>query len=199
MEIDFDSPPQDPFALFDAWLADAREAEPNDPTAMALATVDKDNMPNVRMVLLKDWQEGLFTFYTNMQSTKGQELDTTPHAALCFHWKSCRRQIRIRGTTHRVDDAKADAYHQSRHPESRLGAWASLQSQPLAARAILEQRFADYKAQYGMEDIPRPPYWAGWSIKPLHIEFWQDGAHRLHDRIIYKRDGESWHTQRLYP
>lgn len=197
----FTSPPDDPIAAFDHWLTEAAESEPNDPNAMALATVDGDGMPNVRMVLLKGHDARGFVFYTNLESRKGAELAGNAKAALCFHWKSKQRQVRVLGPVSAVDDAEADAYFNSRGRESRIGAWASQQSRPYETRADLEAAFADMDAKYPGEEIPRPPHWSGRRITPLRIEFWQDGAHRLHDRLIFKRAAAdaAWEIERLYP
>jgi pyridoxamine 5'-phosphate oxidase len=190
----------DPFALFGAWQDAAIQTEPNDPIAMALATVDPDGLPDVRMVLCKGWDERGFVFYTNIESAKGRELGATMKAAALFHWKSQRKQIRIRGPVAPVSDMEADAYFASRPRKSQIGAWASLQSRPLSSRAVLEDAVADVEAGYP-QDVPRPPYWTGFRILPLQIEFWSDGAYRLHDRIVFKRDGleEGWTKTRLYP
>ena len=197
----FDTPHSDPIAVFDAWLSDAASGEPNDPNAMTLATVDGDGMPNARMVLLKGHDAHGFVFYTNLQSQKASELDQNARAALCFHWKSLHRQVRVQGPIQAVSDAQADAYFQSRGAESRLGAWASQQSQDLPDRATLDAAFNAVRAQYGDDHIPRPPHWSGRRIAPLRIEFWQDGAHRLHDRLVYERATleAAWTTRRLYP
>lgn len=200
--MNFDTPHEDPFGLFDIWIADATGVEVNDPNAMALATTDADGHPNVRMVLLKGHDERGFVFYTNFESRKGTELSAMPRAALCFHWKSLQRQVRIQGPVSIVADDEADAYFASRSRESRLGAWASQQSRPLADRAELDASYANMIARYeGEADIPRPPHWSGQRITPLRIEFWQDGAHRLHDRLIYARPTaeDDWQTERLYP
>lgn len=190
----------DPFALFGEWQGLANASEPNDPTAMSLATVDADGLPDVRMVLLKAWDERGFVFYTNVESAKGQELLATPKAAALFHWKSLRKQVRIRGPVKAVSASEADAYFASRPRGSRIGAWASQQSRPLSCRAILEDAVADVEAAYPNE-VPRPPYWNGYRILPLSIEFWSDGEFRLHDRIVFSRgDLESdWSKARLYP
>jgi pyridoxamine 5'-phosphate oxidase len=191
----------EPLRLFDAWMEDARQSEPNDPNAMALATVDEDGMPDVRMVLLKAADREGFVFYTNTQSAKGRELDTSPRAALVFHWKSLRRQVRVRGPVERVTDREADAYFASRPRGSRIGAWASLQSQPLESRFALEKAVAVFTARYAIGEIPRPPHWTGFRVKPVEIEFWHDRPFRLHDRVVFRREipnGE-WTKTRLYP
>lgn len=191
---------RDPFALFAQWLADATSAEINDPNGVALATVDGDGLPDVRMVLLKGFDERGFAFYTNFESAKGKQILASRKAAMCFHWKSLRRQVRIRGPVEIVDDAEADAYYATRARGSRIGAWASMQSRPLADRGVLEAAVADYSARYGENDIPRPAHWSGFRIAPKHIEFWQDGAFRLHDRVRFEREGGgAWETTRLYP
>lgn len=197
----FIEPPHDPIAAFDGWLQEAAASEPNDPNAMSLATVDADGMPNARMVLLKGHDARGFVFYTNLESQKGGELADNAQAALCFHWKSLHRQVRVQGPISAVSDAEADAYFNSRGRQSRIGAWASQQSRPLADRAELEAAFAKIDAQYPDEDIPRPPHWSGRRISPLRIEFWQDGDHRLHDRLVFKRASAdaAWETERLYP
>lgn len=189
-----------PYELFGAWLAEAAESEPNDPNAMALATVDADGLPDVRMVLLKGFDAHGFTFYTNLGSSKGRQLAAIPKAALCFHWKSLRRQVRVRGLVTPVTDVEADAYFASRARVSRIGAWASRQSQPLSARTVLENAVADYAARYP-EDIPRPPHWSGFRIAPLQMEFWKDGEFRLHDRILFRRGGanQAWSRTPLFP
>jgi pyridoxamine 5'-phosphate oxidase len=191
----------DPLALFAAWMADAEAHEPNDPNAMALGTVDASGLPNVRMVLLKGVEDGKFIFYTNLESAKGQELEACPKAALCFHWKSLRRQIRLRGIIEQVGDAEADAYFASRSKGSRIGAWASRQSRALESRFALEKAVAKYTAKYGLGKVPRPPHWSGFQLNPQEIEFWHDRPFRLHDRIIFCRnsENESWSKARLYP
>ena len=190
----------DPLRLFTAWLADATASEPNDPNAMALATVDADGMPNVRMVLLKGLDTG-FVFYTNFESAKGRELLASGKAALCFHWKSLRRQVRVRGPVAVVDDAEADAYYASRPRGSRIGAWASKQSRPLEGRFALEAEVARTTARFGIGEIPRPPHWSGFRLMPLSIEFWHDRPFRLHDRAQFTRTaaGAPWTKLRLYP
>ena len=189
----------DPHRLFEEWLAEATLTEPNDPTAMALATADADGLPDVRMVLLKQADESGFVFYTNVESAKGQELAANPQAALVMHWKSLRRQVRARGTVTKVSDAEADAYFQSRARDSRIGAWASQQSRPLESRFALEKAVALNTAKYAVGEVPRPPHWTGFRIAPVSIEFWQDKPFRLHDRVVFSREGEGWRKVRLYP
>lgn len=190
---------QDPFDLFADWLADAKKSEVNDANAMSLATVDGDGQPNVRMVLLKGADQNGFVWYTNYESAKGHELLEQPKAALCFHWKSLRRQIRVRGPVETVSDDEADAYFQSRARDSRIGAWASEQSRPLDGRFALEKRVAQYATKFGLGHVPRPPHWSGFRLKPTSIEFWRDRPFRLHDRLVFDRAGEGWTTKRLYP
>ena len=189
----------EPYALFARWLEDARAAEPNDPDAVALATVDGDGLPNVRMVLLKDFDAHGFVFYTNYESTKGRELLAARKAAMCFHWKSLRRQVRVRGPVETVSEAEADAYYASRPRGSRIGAWASKQSRPLESRFALEKAVAEYTARYAIGEIPRPPYWSGFRIRPVSIEFWHDRPFRLHDRMAFQAEGDGWKKTRLYP
>ena len=190
----------DPFAIARKWLGEAEASEPNDPNAIALATVDVDGLPNVRMVLLKEIAADSFVFYTNYNSRKGQELAQTGKAALVLHWKSLRRQIRVRGTVTKEDGATADAYYRSRSLQSRIGAWASKQSQPLASRGALMAEVAKLAVQKG-SDPERPPFWGGFGIVPTEIEFWSDGAFRLHDRFRWSRDdvGADWSISRLSP
>ena len=191
----------DPYELFQEWLADATKSEPNDPNAMSLATVDEEGLPDVRMVLLKDADERGFVFYTNYESQKGQEILATMKAAVVFHWKSLRRQVRVRGTVEQVSDAEADAYFASRPKQSQIGAWASQQSRPLEGRFALETSVALYATKYALGSVPRPPQWSGFRIRPLAIEFWHDRPFRLHDRIVFRRtspDG-GWTKTRLYP
>ena len=190
----------EPIRLFSEWLQDAERSEPNDPNATALATVDADGMPDVRMVLLKGFDERGFVFYTNFESAKGQEILSSMKAAMCFHWKSLRRQVRIRGPVEKVTDEEADAYYASRPRGSRIGAWASKQSRPLEGRFALERAVAEYTAKFAVGEIPRPAYWSGFRIVPTSIEFWHDRPFRLHDRILFKREsGGNWSKTRLYP
>jgi pyridoxamine 5'-phosphate oxidase len=189
----------DPFALFDAWYAEARQSEPNDTNAMALATVDADGQPSVRMVLLKGHDPRGFVFYTNLNSRKARALVDTPRAALLFHWKSLRRQIRIEGPVSGVSQDEADAYFATRGRDSQLGAWASDQSQPLPSRDVFEDQFADVQARFEGQDVPRPPHWSGFRVAPQRIEFWQDRAHRLHERRLFTRTNDDWDEGLLYP
>jgi pyridoxamine 5'-phosphate oxidase len=189
----------EPFRQFGAWFAEAEAAEPRDANAMTLATCTQDGVPSARMVLLKGWDERGFVFYTNKESRKGDELADNPRVALLFHWKSSNRQIRIEGRVEHATEAESDAYFASRARISRLGAWASAQSRPLPSRAELERRLADTEARYPGEDVPRPPYWAGYRVVPDRLEFWQDMPFRLHDRTVYTRSGEGWTVGKLYP
>jgi len=190
----------DPFAITRRWLADAEGTEPNDPNAIALATVDPDGLPNTRMVLLKDILDDGFVFYTNYESTKGRELAASGKAAFVMHWKTLRRQIRVRGDVARHDGPEADAYYASRSLKSRLGAWASQQSRPLFSRGALMAEVAKVSARYGLNP-PRPPFWGGFKITPVEIEFWADGDYRLHDRFVWRRAdaGHAWDVTRLNP
>lgn len=193
----------DPFGLFSEWLKEAEAAEVNDPNAMALATVDSDGLPDVRMVLLKSHDAEGFVFFTNEESAKGRQLAAVPKAALLFHWKSLRRQVRVRGLVEAVSEADSDTYYASRPRGSRIGAWASQQSRPLESRFALEKAVATFTAKYAVGDIPRPAYWHGYRIRPLAIEFWHDRAFRLHERIRFQRSSangeQAWETVRLYP
>ena len=198
MKSDFEQA-ADPIALFGEWLTAAEASEINDPTAMALATVDGDGLPDVRMVLLKGFDAAGFVFFTNFESAKGRELLANPKAAVVFHWKSLRKQVRVRGPVSEVSAEEADAYFQSRARGSRIGAWASQQSRPLESRFPLEKAVAAYTPRYAIGEIPRPSYWSGFRIAPQEMEFWSDGAFRLHDRLKFVRDGAGWQTSRLYP
>ena len=192
---------QEPFDLFRQWFADATACEPNDPNAMALATVDPQGMPDVRMVLMKGYDEQGFVFYTNTGSAKGTQLLASRKAAIVFHWKSLHRQVRVRGPIEQVSDAEADAYFQSRPRDSRIGAWASQQSRPLESRFALEKAVAVNAAKYAVGTVPRPPHWTGFRIMPVAIEFWHDRPFRLHDRITFSRaePNGDWTRHRLYP
>ena len=189
----------DPFALFDSWYTEARASEINDSNAMALATVAADGRPSSRMVLLKGHGPDGFVFYTNRESRKAGEIAINPNVALLFHWKSLRRQIRIEGALAQATDAESDAYFASRGRDSQLGAWASDQSRPLADRATFEARFAAMEQRFAGGDVPRPPHWGGYRVTPLAIEFWQDRAHRLHERRVFTRTDGGWHEGMLYP
>jgi pyridoxamine 5'-phosphate oxidase len=190
----------DPFRLFAAWFAEAKAAEPNDANAMALATASAEGAPSVRIVLMKGFDQAGFVFYTNLESRKGEELAARPQAALCFHWKSLLRQIRIEGPVQPVAPAEADAYYAGRPRDSRLGAWASAQSRPLDSRETLISRVRQAEARFAAEEaVPRPPFWSGFRLVPARIEFWQDRPYRLHDRIQFERRAGGWSATRLYP
>lgn len=191
----------DPFSLFGAWFAEAGKSEPNDPNAMALATSDATGLPNVRMVLMKGYDSRGVVFYTNTQSQKGNEIGDNPQAAVVFHWKSLRRQVRFRGALARVSEAEADEYFASRPRDSRIGAWASQQSRPLESRFALEKAVAREAARFGLGEVPRPPHWTGFRLTPTYIEFWQDKPFRLHDRLVFRREtpDSPFATERLYP
>ena len=191
----------DPLTIFSAWYEEAGKSEPNDPSAMSLASVGPDGTPAVRMVLLKQFDASGFVFYTNHQSRKGQHLLAHPKAALLFHWKSLRRQVRLEGPVASTTAAEADAYFSSRDRGSQIGAWASEQSRPLESRFALEKRVAEFGARHLVGKVPRPPHWSGFRLQPLLIEFWQDGAFRLHDRLEYRRTApdQPWTTRTLYP
>jgi pyridoxamine 5'-phosphate oxidase len=192
---------EEPFALFSEWLAEATKSEPNDPNGMALATVDEDGLPDVRMVLMKGFDADGFVFYSHLASQKGRELTANPKAALLFHWKSLRRQIRVRGLVSPVTAAEADAYFATRPKQAQIGAWASKQSEPLESRFAFEQAIAAVAAKHLVGSVPRPPGWSGWRVTPLRIEFWHDRPFRLHDRIEFRRadPASPWTKTRLYP
>jgi pyridoxamine 5'-phosphate oxidase len=189
----------DPDTLFEKWLAEAIQSEPNDPVAMALATADSDGRPSLRMVLLKGHDARGFVFYTNRQSRKGGDLAANPKAALLFHWKSLRRQVRIEGPVESVGDDEADAYFETRARDSQLGAWASDQSRPMADRGTFEARYQEMKARFEGADVPRPPHWSGYRVRAERIEFWNDRAFRLHERRLFVRSGDGWDESLLYP
>ncbi|MFN3233113.1 MAG: pyridoxamine 5'-phosphate oxidase [Alphaproteobacteria bacterium] len=188
-----------PFDQFETWYAEAHRTEPDAPDAVALATADAEGLPSVRMVLLKAWGPEGFVFYTNAESCKGDDLRANPNAALCFHWKSLGRQIRIKGAVEQVSDEQADAYFDSRDRGSRIGAWASQQSRPLEGRFALEKAVAKYAAKYAIGHVPRPQYWTGFRVIPNEIEFWQNRDHRLHDRLRYRCNDAGWEAEWLYP
>jgi pyridoxamine 5'-phosphate oxidase len=188
-----------PYALFAEWMAEAEKTEPNDPNAMCLATCTPDGRPSARMVLLKGQDARGFVFYTNLESRKGGELAANPEAALCFHWKTLARSVRVEGAVEPVSDAEADAYYASRARGSRIGAWASRQSRPLEGRWALEKAVAEVTLRFGVGEIPRPPFWSGFRVLPRRIEFWRDMPFRLHERRVFHRDGETWREEALYP
>ena len=189
----------DPYALFAEWMAEATKSEPNDPNAMCLATATPDGRPSARMVLLKGHDPRGFVFYTNLESRKGGELAANPQAALCFHWKTLQRSVRVEGRVEAVTAEEADAYYASRSRGSRIGAWASRQSRPLEGRWALEKAVAEYTLKFGVGEVPRPPHWSGLRILPARIEFWRDMPFRLHERRVFHRDGEAWREEALYP
>ncbi len=193
------APFSEPFVKFQDWHRQAEKSEINDPNAMALATVGKDGRPSLRMVLLKGASERGFVFYTNYESRKGRQILETGLVALCWHWKSLARQIRVEGAVEKVSAEEADSYFAARDRSSQIGAWASQQSRPMEGRWELEKRVAAYGLQYGLGKIPRPPYWSGFRVVPAMIEFWENKAFRLHDRLVYHREGGGWRTERLYP
>ena len=192
-------PASEPYELFARWYAEAQAKEPNDPNAMALATVGPDGMPSVRMVLLKDYDQRGFVFYTNYESRKGTQILGSMNAAIVLHWKSLHRQVRVEGAVEKVSDAEADAYFHSRHKSSQIGAWASKQSRPLESRFELEKRVAQFTAKYAIGEVPRPAYWSGFRILPQRIEFWEDRPFRLHDRMVYSIAEGGWTSEKLYP
>ena len=189
----------DPMALFETWFQDAQGSELNDPDAMSLATATPDGAPSVRMILLKGLGPDGFAFYTNKESYKGNQIAANTKAALCFHWKSIRRQVRVEGTLSEVAPSQADAYFASRSRESQIGAWASDQSRPLVERADFMDRVTEASARFEGQDVPRPPHWSGFWLSPAMIEFWLDQPHRMHDRLVYRREGTDWKAERLYP
>ena len=194
-----DSTDLDPFAHFESWMAEAAKSEPNDPNAVCLATATPEGLPSARMVLLKGLDPRGFVFYTNLESRKGGELAANPQAALCFHWKTLHRSVRVEGAVEPVTGAEADAYYASRARGSRIGAWASKQSRPLESRFALEKAVAEYTMKFGLTEIPRPAFWSGFRVVPRRIEFWRDMPFRLHDRQVFHRDGAGWRVEALYP
>lgn len=197
--MDMKNPPKDPISLFNDWFQQAGEKEINDPNAMSLATVDAQSKPSVRIVLLKGITDGKFIFFTNTESRKGIDLKTNPNVSLCFHWKSLRYQVRINGVAEPVSNEEADAYFTTRPVGSQIGAWASQQSRPLEDRSQLEAALAAYSLKFGDDDVPRPPHWSGFQITPQEIEFWEEQPFRLHNRLVYIRNGTTWQTKTLYP
>jgi pyridoxamine 5'-phosphate oxidase len=201
--VDLTPTDEDPIALFEAWMAEAATSEPNDPNAVCLATATPDGRPSARMVLLKgvdaEWPGGGFVFYTNLESRKGGELAANPHAALCFHWKTLARSVRVEGRVEPVSAEEADAYYASRARGSRIGAWASRQSRPLEGRFALEKAVAEYTLKFGVGDIPRPSHWSGFRLRPARMELWRDMPFRLHERRVFHRTGSGWATEMLYP
>lgn len=189
----------DPYALFAEWMEEATRTEPNDPNAMCLATATPDGRPAARMVLLKGQDPRGFVFYTNLESRKGEDLAANPQAALCFHWKTLQRSVRVEGAVEPVSAEEADAYYASRHRSSRIGAWASRQSRPLEGRWALEKAVAEYTLKFGLGDIPRPPHWSGFRILPARIEFWRDMPFRLHERRVFHHEAQTWREEALYP
>ena len=190
---------EDPIRLFQEWFEQAQKSEPDIADAVALATADASGRPNVRMVLNKGADDAGFVFYTNCESQKGEELKVNPQAALCFHWKTLRKQVRVQGPVTPVSEEEADAYFQTRAREARIGAWASMQSRPLTGRFELEKAVARYAARYAIGSIPRPTFWSGFRLAPDRIEFWENRPHRLHDRTLFEREGDGWRISKLYP
>ncbi|MDP6573114.1 MAG: pyridoxamine 5'-phosphate oxidase [Rhodospirillales bacterium] len=190
---------EDPISLFQDWMREAEDAEPAEANAMTLATSTPDGVPSARMVLLKGVDEAGFVFYTNTGSRKAEEMYANPRAALCFHWKSLRRQVRVEGTVEEVDEAEADAYFATRSRLSQIGAWASKQSRPLESRFALEKRVAEFTAKFHIGAVPRPEFWSGFRLRPVRIEFWQEQPFRLHDREVYNRSPDGWTREKLYP